>query len=259
MDAISKEYKARSGINIQLHGGGATQGIRQTVSEETEIGGACRPCKPEMTDMEKGVIMTLVAWDALVAIVHPENTINSLTTEQIKKIFKGDIGNWKKVGGENSPIEVVVRRGKISGVGYMARMLVFGDGRAGFSEHAIRLWSSGPVEKKVENTRNAIAITGISSARKRNVKILELNDIKPSKENVSVGKYPLFRPLFLITKVESTDESVAALLDWILSDEGQEIISNQGTVNLKEGKGLISKFKYWENTNLIRNFPGNSK
>lgn len=247
-------YEENTGNHIEVIGGSATLGIRDAASGKADIGGACRPCKPEMSDKETGVKMTHVAWDALVIIVHPENPIYNLSTKQVKKIFSGKIRNWKEVGGGDLPIVVVARRGKTSGVGYMARKLIFGDERAEFTRHAIRLKSSGPVEKRVEETRNAIAISGVSSAKKRKVDIPALNGVKPVKKNIANGRYPLFRPLYLITKGEPKGES-KMFMDWILSDEGQKVISEQGTTNLKEGEGLVSKFKYWEHTDKIRNLP----
>ncbi len=148
----------------------------------------------------------------------------------------------------------MVRRGKISGVGYMARNLLFNDPNFNFYPRAVSLKSSGPVEKAIEKTKNAIAITGVSSAIKRKVKIIRLNGVDPTKSNIINAKYPYFRPLYLMTRGEPSGE-IRAFLDWVLSSAGQKMISEQGTVNLEEGKDLFTKFKYWEHTDLIRNYP----
>jgi len=254
MAECADAYQKQKGITITLSGGGATRGVRATASGLADLGGSCRPAKPDLSDEEKGIKMTHVAWDALVLIVHPDNPINNLTTDQASAIFKGKIRNWKDVGGKISPIKVVVRRGKISGVGYMARNLLFNDPNFNFYPRAVSLKSSGPVEKTIERTENAIAITGVSSAIKRKVKILRLNDLEPAKVNIISTKYPYFRPLYLMTRGEPTGE-IRAFLDWILSPVGQKLISEQGTVNLEEGKDLFKKFKYWKHTDLIRNYP----
>jgi len=70
---------------------------------------ACRPSRPDILELEKGAIRTHGAWDALVVMVHPKNPVNGLTTEQVYKIFKGEIRNWKEVGGELKSNKVVVR------------------------------------------------------------------------------------------------------------------------------------------------------
>ncbi len=254
MAECADAYQKQKGVTITLQGGGATHGIRTAASGQTDLGGSCRPPKPDLSDEEKGVKMTQVAWDALVIIVHPDNPINNLTTDQASSIFKGKIRNWKDVGGKIGKIKVVVRRGKISGVGYMARNLLFNDPNFNFYPRAISLKSSAPVEKAIEKTKSAIAITGVSSATKRKVKILKLNGTDPTKSNITSAKYPYFRPLYLMTRGEPTGQTLA-FLDWILSLAGQKVISEQGTVNLEEGKDLFAKFKYWEHTDLIRNYP----
>jgi len=254
MAECADAYQKQKGITISLSGGGATRGIRAAASGMADLGGSCRPAKPDLSDEEKGVKMTQVAWDALVIIVHPDNPVNNLTTDQASAIFKGKMRNWKDVGGQIGPIKVVVRRGKINGVGYMARNLLFNDANFNFYPRAISLKSSGPVEKAIERTKNAIAITGVSSAIKRKVKILKLNGLAPSKANIISAKYPYFRPLYLMTRGEPIGETLT-FLDWVISPAGQKVISEQGTVNMEEGKDLFKKFKYWEHTDLIRNYP----
>jgi len=85
------------------------------------------------------------------------------------------------------------------------------------------------------------------------VKILELDGIPCSKENVASGVYPFFRPLYLITRGKPAGE-LKKFLDWITGDEGQAVISSVGTVTLKEGRALREKFKYWEHKELILNY-----
>jgi phosphate transport system substrate-binding protein len=246
-------YRKKTGIDISVKGGGATLGIQTAASGKADIGGSCRPAKPDISELEKGAQMTQVGWDALVVMVHPDNPVDNLTIKQLYMIMTGEIRNWNEVGGNNDQILVVVRVGKMSGVGYMARKMLFNDPRANFYRRAINLKSSGPVEKKVEGRVSAIGISGVSSAKRRKVKLLSLNGIAPTKENVANGTYPFFRPLYLMTKGEPKRE-VKAFLDWLLSPEGQKVVSDQGTVNLAEGQKLNNMFKYWENTDLILNY-----
>lgn len=69
------------------------------------------------------------------------------------------------------------------------------------------------------------------------MKIISIDGIEPTKENIGSGKYPLFRPLYIAISSHSSPEA-RKILDFILSDEGQKIVSEQGTVNLAEGKAL---------------------
>lgn len=249
-------YEASTGIKIELTGGGATKGVRSAAGGTSDLGGSCRMALPEY-DEESNVLATHVAWDALVFITHKDNPVEGITTQQAKDIILGDITNWKEVGGPDEAIIPVFREqtasGKLSGVGHMTRVLLFNDPEKDFLETAIFKKSSGPVEEFVTETPYTFAVTGISSAKKRDIKIMTLDGVESSKENIGSGAYPLYRPLFILTKGEPTG-MVLDFMDWILGDDGQKLISEQGTVNLKEGEGLKEKFTAWHDTDIIRNY-----
>lgn len=258
MHECAKAYEKATGVRIELKGGGATLGIRKATAGSVDMGGSCRICKPDVTTEEKAAQMTLIAWDALVFIAHPKNPVESITLEQARKIFLGKIRNWKELGGAEIPISLVVRRGKMSGVGYMGRRLLFNNPKVSYYARSLVVRSSGPLEQKIEKSLGAFGLTGISSAKKRKVKLLAIDGVTPSKANIASGKYALYRPLFLVTNGKSKPE-VQAFLKWILSENGQAVISKQGTVNLAEGVALNEKYKFWENTSKITNLPKTAK
>jgi len=245
-------------LKIELVGGGATLGIRATCAGDADMGGTCRPCLPNIfPEQETGGYLTQVAWDAICFITHPKNPVNGITRQQARDILTGKITNWKAVGGPDKPIIVIYRIqteiGKFSGVGYMTRRFLFGDPHVDFTKKALYFRDSGLVEKYIENIEWSFAPDGVSSARRRKMKIFDLDGISCSKDNVAGGVYPFFRPLYLITRGKPTGE-LKKFLDWITGDEGQSVISSVGTVTLKEGQGLKKKFKLWEHTDLILKF-----
>lgn len=258
MHECAKAYEKATGVKIELKGGGATLGIRKASAGAVDMGGSCRICKPNVTAEEKAAQMTLIAWDALVFIAHPDNPVDSITLAQARKVFLGKIRNWKELGGADLPISLIVRRGKMSGVGYMGRRLLFNNPKVSYYPRSLVTRSSGPLEQKIEKSKGAFGLTGISSAKKRKVKILAVNKVAPTKANIASGKYALFRPLFLVTNAQSKPE-VKAFLTWILSKDGQAVISKQGTVNLAEGAALNKRYKFWENTDKITNLPSEVK
>ena len=134
MGSVSNAYERKTGITIMLQGGGATRGIEDVAAGKADLGGSCRHVlmRPE----ERGVQLIPVGWDALVVITHKSNPIESLTMEQVRSIFSGDIINWKQVGGPDRMIKVLARTGKISGVGRMARELVFKNPKKDFTSGA---------------------------------------------------------------------------------------------------------------------------
>ena len=202
LSACAKAYEEETGIEIKVSGGGATKGIAAAGAGEADFGGTCRACLPENGEDGLGLRMSIVAWDALVPIVFPDNPVQDLTVDQVKGILRGEITDWKDVGGDAGPIEVYAREGKISGVGYSVRSMIFGDPNAEFGSHVTLYPSSGPLEQQVAVNPGAIGITGVSSARQRKVKILAVDGVQPDAKGIAAGSYPYFRPLYLAYKPE---------------------------------------------------------
>lgn len=246
MQEIAKSYEAKTGVKIKLSGGGATKGIRAASAGSSDLGGTCRSWLIDASGSkhseEKNADLVQVAWDAVVVIIHPDNPVDSISLEDLKKIYDGQITNWKDLGGPDKRIVLVTREGKYSGVGHMFRRLVFNDPEYEFKARSLKVMSSGPLESKVEKTVTALGVTGISSARKRSVKFLSLGGVQPTKENIAAGKYPLFRPLYIALN-NNAPAKARKVVDFILSPEGQAIVSQQGTVNLAEGEALAALWK----------------
>ncbi|TDX99671.1 phosphate ABC transporter substrate-binding protein [Thiohalophilus thiocyanatoxydans] len=239
MAELAKAYEAKTGINIGIAGGGATKGIRNAAAGNIDIGGACRTSL-ESRDDERNAHQIPVAWDALVVVTHNDNPVDNITFEQLKELYLGKITNWKELGGNDAPIELYARRGKLSGVGRTLRELVFNNFNQEFETDNL-MKSSGPVESAVEKNPHAIAVTGISSAKKRDFKILKLNDFEPSYEHIKTGEYVLYRPLYLVTQRGASDQKVKDFIRYAVSEEGQKIIRQQGTVPYTEAMALVMK------------------
>lgn len=251
MKQISSVFLVNSGTFIETSGGGATRGIRSVANKTADLGGSCRhqlndehgKLHPE----EVGVELIHVAWDALVAIVHKKNPVDNISQEALIKIYDGEITNWKSLGGLDEPIKLITRRGTTSGVGHMFRRMVFNDPNHHFKAASTEVKSTGPLERKVRKNRAAMGMTGFSSSVKRGVKILSIDGIFPSKKNISRGAYPFFRPLYL-TMHREAPEKVRKVLQFVLSPEGQEIISAEGTINLREGTPLNTLWRRKQDT-----------
>ena len=240
MAELAKAYQKKTGIKVVLNGGGATKGIRDATAGRIDIGGACRPII-ENDPEERNAYQVPVAWDALAVIVHPSNPVKSITFKQLQDVYLGKITNWKELGGANAPIELYIRRGKISGVGRTLRALVFANFNQEFPGAKYVMKSSGPLEKGIEDNPLAIGTTGISSAKRRKVKILDLNGKDPSYENIKNGSYVLYRPLYLVTKGSSADKKVKDFITFALSREGRDVIRRAGSVPYADAIGLVMK------------------
>lgn len=240
MHELAAGYEKKTGIKIEIKGGGATKGIREVAKNNADLGGACRYKIPGSVK-EARAILEPVAWDALAVIVHKESAVNDITLDQIRGLYLGKITNWKQLGGHDAPIRLIARKGKISGVGRAIRKLVFANFDQKFTATEF-VKSSGPLEKAIEKDINAIGITGISSARKRNVKNLKLDGKEPSFENIRSGQYMLYRPLYLVISPEGKKKkAIADFLSYAHSPEGKEIIRKSGTVPYLDALRLVMK------------------
>lgn len=252
MAHAAKVYEAKTGVKVQLLGGGATLGIQAVGEGAADFGGTCRHCIATADDGELPLALTLVAWDALTVIVHPSNPVDELTVGQLRGVLEGKVTNWKELGGEDRPILVVARKGKTSGVGYMLRELILGEADFEFGPRTLRLESSGPVEKLVERSPGAIAISGVSSARLRALKLLRLGGVEPTQEQIAKGKYPYYRPLY-IAHAPNLEGPAADFRMWLLGPRGQAAVAEMGTVTLEAGLGLVGSFKAFGDRSRITN------
>jgi len=238
MKELAAGYQKKTGVIIDIQGGGATRGIRETAANNSDMGGSCR-YKIGSAPEESLAILEPVAWDALVVIVHPDNPVDNITFDQIRGIYLGKITNWKELGGNDAPIRLMARKGKISGVGRAMRKLVFANYNQEFKATEF-VKSSGPLEKAVVKDVNAIGVTGISSARKRKVKNLKLDGKEPSYENIRKGEYGLYRPLYLAMNSGGKQYAeVKKFITYAHSREGRDIIRNNGTVPYLEALKLV--------------------
>lgn len=238
--SLAQLFEKETGIHINIQGGGATKGIRKVVSHEADLGGSCRYYLPD-DPREAGVGLEPVAWDALAIIVNKDNPVSEISLNDVKNLFNGKITNWKQLGGNDEPVEVYIRSSKFSGVGRTLRANVFADfDKELFSTTEFK--SSGPLEKAVVANKNAIAVSGISSARLRDVKILKLDGVEPSVKNVKSGKYKIYRPLYITYNPESPRmEEIRTFIKFCHSREGRTAMKQNGVVPYKEALALIMK------------------
>lgn len=237
MAELAKAYEKKTGIKVELQGGGATKGIREASKGTITIGGACR-VSLERHPMEKDADQVPVAWDALVVIVHKDNPVDNITFEQMRDLYLGKIKNWKELGGNDAPVELYIRQGNLSGVGRTLRELVFAEMDQKFvAKHEVK--STGPLEKGIEANPLGIGTTGISSAKRRDVKILKLEGIEPTYDAIKNGDYTLYRPLYLVRQKGKHDPDADAFIRFAQSTEGKQIIRDAGTVPYSDALALI--------------------
>jgi phosphate transport system substrate-binding protein len=236
---LAKEFEKDSGIRLEISGGGSTKGIQDVASGLADIGGSCRPPK-DFDPKEMAVNTVPVGWDALSVVVHPSNPVNDISIENLRKVYMGEITNWKQLGGPDAKIGVFVREGKMSGVGYALRQFLFDDTNVEFPSK-LTFPSTGPLEKILEIEPYAIGVTGISSAQHRKLKILSLEGVTPSYESIKRAEYFAYRPLYLIIPAKRNDPKIKKFARYVESSKAREILKKNQVVPYRAAINLIAK------------------
>jgi phosphate transport system substrate-binding protein len=229
----AEELRRTKGLNVMGQGGGSTRGFEDCIAGRNNLGAMARDLTPE----EKAqVIVFPIAYDGVGIVVHASNQIAAVTTDDLRRIYRKQVTNWSEFGGQNASI-VVVHKGE----GHATRevfmkytgltpdeMTRFTDVAAGDNAQVIRV---------IANTANAIGYVSLGEVIKaaeagQPVRLVKFNGIEPVMENVTNKTYPLFHPLYLISKGEPKGGS-RVLLDFLRSPEGKAIIRQGNYVPLE--------------------------
>lgn len=214
-------------LEPQFTGSGA--GIEAVTNGTADIGNSSR----SLTDEEKagGLEENIVAIDGIAVIVHPDNDVEDLTTDQLKKIYTGEITNWSEVGGVDEAIVVVGREAGSGTRGAFEEILEVEDA----CKYAQELNETGAVVAKVGETEGAIGYVSLDNV-KDSVKALKLDGVEASEETIKDGSYSLQRPFVMATKgkISEQSEAVQAIFEFIDSEAGQKVIEQVGLVSAKK-------------------------
>lgn len=182
-------------------------------------------------------VYTPVGTEAFVFFVHKDNPIDNLTTEQIRGIYSGEITNWKQVGGKNEEI-AAFQRNEGSGSQSMLKRFMGDTPIMEAPTELVNSMMSGIIEK-VSDYRSKSNSIGFSFRyyvesiiQNPDIKMLSVDGVAPTAENIRNGSYPIVTPMYAVTYEENTNENVDKLLQWILSEEGQYIIEETGYVGI---------------------------
>ncbi len=212
-------------VSVTAEFTGSSAGLESLAAGSVDIGNASRA----LSDDEKanGAIENIVAIDGIAVITDTENTVTDIKTEDLAKIYTGEITNWKDLGGEDEQI-VVIGREAGSGTRDAFEELT---GVKDACKYAQELDSTGAVLAKVAATPGAIGYVSLDVVDDT-VLALKLNSVEATEENILKGDYVLQRPFVMATKGEISEqnENVQAFFDFINSDEGKEVIKSVGLI-----------------------------
>jgi ABC-type phosphate transport system substrate-binding protein len=205
-DAIKDDLEKKVGRKTILFGENSMLGVgcnagikaakQGTRSHET-FGFVCCPLSEEEIEREQIKVYPL-AKEPILILVHDDNPIDDLSIEQIRAIFRGELANWSEVGGPDRPIIVVTRLHCKKRPGHWKTILP--DAKE-FRQERLNVKSAAAMIQRVSDFRGAIGHTGATWEFKPDdhVKIVSINGIKPTAQNLANGTYPFYRQLSAIT------------------------------------------------------------
>lgn len=227
-EVLAEAFQAKNaGVQVNVQGGGSSQGVEAAISGAANIGSVSRDVTPE-EKAKANLVVTPIAVDGVAIVVNPANKITALTMEDVKNIYLGNIKNWKELGGNDAAITVVSRE---DGSGTRDAFSSIVMNKEDIVKNAIIQNSTGAVRTTVAGDENAIGYISLSKVNK-DVKSLDIDGVIASEANIKAGTYKLQRPFIYITK--GAPQGLAkTFIDFVLSDEGQNIIVKEGAFKIK--------------------------
>ena len=223
--ALSESFMAQNGdVTVNYNPTGSGSGITAVQEGTCDIGLSSRALKDE--EKSAGLKETVLAYDGIAIIVHPDNPVSDLSIDQIAKLYTGEITNWKDVGGKDAEV-VLIGREAASGTRDGFESIT---GTKDKCQYRQELTSTGDVITAVSQNPDAIGYASLASI-KDTVKALNVDGVTPSEATVKDGSYKVQRPFVLVT-VEGKALSPAAqsFFDYALSSDAAGIIAKAGAV-----------------------------
>lgn len=212
------------GITFTYNPTGSGSGITAVAEGRCDIGLSSRSLKAE--EKEQGLVETILAYDGIAVIVNPENLVTDLSTETIAKIYKGEITNWKEIGGRDAEIVLI---GREAGSGTRDGFESVTDTKDA-CKYRQELTSTGDVITTVSRNPDAIGYASFAAVSDK-IKVVSVNGVVLSEATVKDGSYMLQRPFILVTRKDvRLSEAAQKFFDYATSPDAAAIISAAGVV-----------------------------
>ena len=227
---IAKRFeKQNPGVRIDVQSGGSSRGMADARSGLAQIGMVSRVLKPEEHDL----VAHTIAMDGVGVILHRSNPVPSLTDEQIKAIYTGQITNWKEVGGQDTRITVV---NKAEGRSTLELFLHHFALKNSEIKAQVVIGDNPQGIKMVAGNPGAIGYVSIGAAeydaaQGTTIKLMAMEGVAATLANVRDGRFPLSRPLNLVTKGEPTGLA-KRFIDFARSNAVHDLVEAQFLVPL---------------------------
>jgi phosphate transport system substrate-binding protein len=224
----------QSDYQVLITGGGTGVGIKNIAEGNSDIGMASR----EVTEDEKSKFQdkfneNLIGYDGIVIAVSKQiydAGVTTLTSDQVKKIYAGEITNWKELGGPDEPILAVARE-QGSGTRDTFNEDIMGDKKAETPGVSTVAGSNAEIRTALTGSDYAIGYLGFSYAEDESLGAITLDDVEPTTKTIKDGSYELNRKLYFYTFGDAKP-GAQAFIDFMKGSKGQKIAEEYGFVTL---------------------------
>ena len=205
---------------------GSDAGVKLTVDNQVDLGYISRDLK----DPEKGTVLALPIGASGTGVgVNASNPVKALSKDQIRQIFAGQITDWSQVGGTPGKIRVLLREPdsatRTAFEGYF-----FGKDKPAYSKDAIEVFQKDETLKAISSFKDAIGMMTMTADTfgSTDVRLLAIDGISSTRENLANGTYPIRRPLYFVynTDVTKLKPAIKAFIDWVKGPDGQKVIAS---------------------------------
>jgi len=223
--ALGEAFEGQNdGVTFTYNPTGSGSGIQAVREGRCDIGLSSRNLKEEET--ASGLTATVLAYDGIAVIVHPDNPVADLDVETIGKIYTGELTNWKDVGGGDAGIVLI---GREAGSGTRDGFESITDTKDA-CKYRQELTSTGDVITAVSQNPDAIGYASLASVTD-SVKTLTVGGVAPTEDTVKDGSYVIQRPFVLVTKADTAlSDAAQAFFDYVTSSDAAPLIAQAGAV-----------------------------
>lgn len=225
-EAMSESFMAdNQGITVTVEYVGSGAGIESLSKGSVDIGNSSRNLKPE--ELSNGCVENVVALDGIAVIVDKNNGVTDISSENLKKLYTGEIKNWKELGGADEAVVVIGREAGSGTRDAFEELLELKDK----CDYAQQLDSTGAVLAKVASTPGAIGYVSLDVVDDSVVSV-SIDSVEANEQNILAGKYLLSRPFVMATKgdLSSQNELVQKWFEYVNSEKGKQIIKKVGLI-----------------------------
>ncbi|MDN3681806.1 phosphate ABC transporter substrate-binding protein [Vibrio tapetis] len=235
MEVFSETYmKQHSNVFIEVQGPGSSAGVKAAKNGSADLGMSSRNLKA--SEKESTLKEEVVARDGIAVVVNPKNGLKGLTAEQVTAIYKGEVTNWKQVGGADKPIVAITRdtasgtRGAFEDIMKLKKKI--GDVKvSAISQRAQVANGNGALKTMVASNPFAIGYISLGTVDE-SVHALSVDGTPATVDNVKNGSYKVARPFLVLYREGKPSAETQKFLDWMLEADAQALVEKKGYISV---------------------------